>query len=393
MNAHRVIVLGVVAAVALGAALWSTQTRRPAREEAPAAAAPVVPGLEAGINDVREVRIRTAGDVLQATLVRGESGWSLAQRDGWPVDVDKLREYLLKLSRARRIEAKTDTPALYYKLGVEDIDTVDTPGVQFEIDGLAQPVKLIVGRNVPRGSGSYVREAGQAQSWQADADLAVEKSAANWLQRDLVDIASGRIERVSIAPAGGNRVEIVEAPDDARGDFQLANLPKGREPASDYVADAAAGFLAALRFDDVLKAAEAPVPDDGVTRASFATKEGLQVDATIWSADDKQHAQFAVAIDEAKLEAHASVAAEKARREAEAVAGAEAGDDADKDDAAPAGAPETGAKDEPTADPAATVRAEAEALRARFEGRTFVLPSFKTANVTKAFEDYLKPKE
>ena len=392
MNAHRVIVLGVVAVVALGAALWSSQTRRPSQEEGTGVAAPVVPGLDAKLNDVSEIRIRTAGDVLQATLVRGDAGWTLAQRDGWPVDVAKLREYLIKLARAKRIEAKTDNPALHFKLGVEEIATPDTPGVQLEIDGLAAPVKLLVGRTVPRGDASYVRMVGEAQSWQADADLTVEKTAANWLQRDVMDVASGRIERVAITPAGDSRFEIVDAPDGAPGDFELASIPKGREAASDFVADAAAGFLAALRFDDVLKASDAPAPAEGLTRASFVTEDGLTIDATLWAAGDKQHAQFAVAIDEAKAQSFAVEAQAKAKRENDASTQAQAETTSDGvSEATPPASTTDSAKD--VADRVATLRGEADALRLRVDDRTFVLPSFKTANVTKRFEDYLKPKE
>jgi hypothetical protein len=393
MKAHRVIVLGVVAAVALGAALWSSQTRRPVQEDAASTA--VVPGLQAALNEVSEVRIRTAGDVLQATLRRSDAGWTLLERDAAPVDVSRLREFLLKLAAAKRVEAKTDKPALYFKLGVEDITTADTPGVQLDLDGLAQPVKLIVGRNVPRGSGTYVRHAGEAQSWQVDADLAVEKNPANWLDRDLIDIAAGRIESVEITPATGPRIRIVDAADGAAGDFALADLPRGREAASDFVADAAAGFLASLRFDDVLRAADAEPPAEGVTRASFFTLEGLRVDVTLWSVGDKPHAQFAAALDNAKAQAYAAAAQAKAAREHEAAKAAPAAADAGAQ-SAPAPASDALAVSDPAADRAARVaalEAELAAVQARVTDKTFVLPSFKTANVTKPLEDFLKPRE
>ena len=55
MNKHRVLVLAAVAVVALGAALWSTQTRKPVQEDGEAASTPVVPGLDGGINEVSEI--------------------------------------------------------------------------------------------------------------------------------------------------------------------------------------------------------------------------------------------------------------------------------------------------------------------------------------------------
>src|SRR5690606_25907300 len=151
----------------------------------------------------------------------------------------------------------------YYRIGVEDIADAQSAATQVEIDGLAQPVKLLVGHNVQRGSGTYVRFAGDAQSWQADADLAAEKVAANWLQRALVDIAAGRIAQVEVSPAGGAKLQLARSSSDGAGDFVIANLPNGREQASEFVADATAGLLSGLRFDDVLRAADAAPPEQG----------------------------------------------------------------------------------------------------------------------------------
>jgi hypothetical protein len=404
MNKHRVLVLGVVAAAALVGALWSSQTRRPAQE--PVAAQPVVPGLAESINDVSAVRIRTAGDVLEATINKTDAGWVLAERD-WPVDANLLREYLLKLAAARRIEAKTDKPALYYKLGVEDIATKDTPGAQLELDGLKPPVKLIVGRNVARGTGHYVRHVGEAQSWQTDADLALEKNAANWLQRDLLDIAAGRVQRARVVPAQGAPIEIVRAAPGGAGDFALANLPRGREPASEFVADATAGLLAGLRFDDVSKRGEATPPAEGVTRAEFVANDGVTVKLDAWVAQDKTWARFDASLDEAAAAQWVEQEQAKAVREHEAVvaaaskpaaepAPAKDGEAVDEKPAAPAAAP---AAPLAVSDPAkdreqrlAALRTEVETLNARFAERSFVLPPFKATQLVKSLEDYLKPK-
>ncbi len=405
MNAHRVLVLGVVAVVALGAALWSSQTRRPAQEVL--ASQPLVAGLEAGINEVSQVRVRLAGDALQATLKRVDGGgWVLTERDDYPVDVNVLRQYLLKLARAKRVEAKTDNPALYYRLGVEEIGAKDVVGAQVELDGLAQPIKLIIGRNVVRGTGSYVRHAGEAQSWQVDADLAVERVAANWLQRDLVDIAAGRVQRVHVTPAAGPAVEIVRAAEGSAGDFALASLPKGREAATDFVADAAAGFLSGLRFDDVLRATDATPPETGVTRATFATQEGISIEVAAWPEGDKARAQFTATLDESVAGAFVAEAQAKAARERAAVQAQAAATltPVREDSAEKTSATETAATDSNAAKPAvsepvkdseqrlAALRAEIAAMNARFKDKTFVLPAFKAGNLTKTLEGYLKPK-
>ncbi len=406
MNKHKLAVLGVVAAVALVAALWSTQTRRPVQE----ALAPqsLVPNLEQQLNDVSTVRIRGAGDQVLATLVRGTDGWTLTEKGGYAVDVSKLRAYLLKLAQARRVEEKTSTPALYDRLGVEPMSDKQAYGAQLELEGIEPPVKLIVGRNVPRGSGTYVRFVDEAQSWEVSGDLAVERVPANWLQRDLTDIAATRIERVDVTPAKGPAVHIVRAAPGSAGDFAVADIPKGREVASEYVADATAGVLSGLRFDDLLAASEAPMPAEGVTKTKFVAEDGVVVDLTSWVVEDKTRATFVASLDEAKAEAFVQKAQEKAEAEraaqaakpadAATAAGDEPADEAPSEEAQSDEAKPVTTEPAP-ADPAAdreqrlaALRDEVAKLNARFTGWVYVLPPFKAENLNKPLESYLKPK-
>lgn len=340
MNAHKLIVLGGVALVALAAALWSTGTRMPVQSEA--ASETVVPGLETQLNAVTAVRVRGVDDQVLVTLVRDADGWTVQER-GWPADVPKLREYLLKLAQARRVEEKTSNPALYDRLGVEPLDAPQAYGVLLELDGIEPPVRLLIGRNVQRGSGNYVRFADQPQSWEASADLAVERNPANWLLRDLTDVPATRIERVEVQPSEGPAIRIERAPAGATGDFIVANLPKGREAVSEFIADATAGMLSGLRFDDLVDNAEPPA--SGLTQATFTTDDGLIVTSTSWVNDEKTYARFTAAVDENKA-----------------------------------------------GDRAAALREEAAMLAKRFENRTFVLPPYKADVLARPLERYLKPK-
>jgi hypothetical protein len=328
MNRHKLMVLGGVAVVALAAALWSTNTRKPVQEGAPSEA--VVPGLEAKLNDLTTVRVRGPGDQVLATLVRGEAGWSVQERAGYPADVAKLRAYLLKLAQARRVEEKTANPELYFKLGVEPMSTAEAAGAQLELEGIEPPVRLIVGHNVPRGSGTYVRFADQPQSWEANADLAVERNPVNWLQRDLVDVQAGHVTKIDVQPVEGPAVHVVRAEGSAGGEFKLAEIPKGREPASEFVADGIAGLLSGLRFDDVLPGADTEPPAK-VQTTVFTLDDGQALTIASWEHDGKTYARLSVA----------------------------------KPD---------------------------DVLSKRFEGHTFVLPPYKADTLNKPLEGYLKPK-
>jgi hypothetical protein len=414
MTPRSTLFLAIAAVALAGGALWISDSRRPQQEASLQQAA--VPGLSARLGDVDKVVIRGAGDAVLATLERGEQHWRLVERD-YPADAATLRSLLLNLAEARRVAAKTAKPELYERLGVEDVSAADAQGVKLEISGGGEPLAVILGQNVPTGSGTYLRLANEAQSWQIDKNVAVEKTTANWLQKDLADIQPNRIQGVSVS-FGKDIVEIV-ANDSADGDFILANLPRGREPQSDFVADATAGFLQGLRIDDVATAEAQPVVEPQ-RNAVFRTKDGLDITVSSWTASDKAWAQFAVSLDEvraaAAIEAEqakakaeweareaAANAAKPAAAEAPAADGETAGDAAAAAAAADAPAADTAelAPEKPAAvaDPAAyresrlaELRKEVDTLSARFAGRSFALPSYKSGNLNRELEAYLKPK-
>lgn len=414
MTPRSTLFLAIAAVALAGGALWISDSRRPQQEAS--LQQPAVPGLAERLGNVDKVVIRGAGDAVLATLERGEQHWRLVERD-YPADAATLRSLLLNLAEARRVAAKTSKPELYERLGVEDVSNAEAQGVKLEISGGGEPLAVILGQNVPTGTGTYLRLANEAQSWQIDKNVAVEKTTANWLQKDLADIQPNRIQAVTVTH-GKDTVEIV-ANDSADGDFILANLPRGREPQSDFVADATAGFLQGLRIDDVASAESQPVVEPQ-RNAVFRTKDGLDIAVTSWTANDKAWAQFGVSLDEAR--AVAAIEAEQAKAKAEweareaaanaatpaeadapAADGETAGDAAAPGAAADAPAADTAelAPEKPAAvaDPAAyretrlaELRKEVEKLSTRFAGRSFALPSYKSGNLNRELEAYLKPK-
>lgn len=412
----KLVRLALVAVVALAIAIWIGQARAP-KHEVPGVAAAVA-GLSEGVNDVKQVRIVGAGDRTIATLARGDAGWTVVEK-GYPADVTKVRELLLKLADAKLVEPKTSVKESYPKLGVEDVSAPDAKGVRLEIEGLKEPAKLIVGNyNGRSGDGTFVRRAGEARSWLAKGNLAIDKDAANWLQRELVDVSSTRIAAVEIAHAG--KTLRAFKTDAAAPNYQVADVPKGRELSSEFVANGLASVLSGLRFDDVVKAGTIEPGDAKAYDVKYTTFEGVVVHAKAFERDGKDYASFSASLDEAAANAwidsmQAKAAADHAARtaaseEAAKVAAADAAKEAAKDAvatpegatpaAATASTPPAPAVEAPLAvtDPArdreqqlAKLRDEVAALNRKFEGWTFVLPNYKFANMNKTLEDLLKP--
>lgn len=377
MNSKTVIGLGVAAAIAIGIAAAISVSRKPVAETAQRAGE-VLPGLSERINDVKRISLTGPGQKLLVTLDRTDQGWTLAEKGGYRADAGKVREYLLKLSQAQLTEQKTANEQRYAEIGVTDISAADAKGVLVALEGLPQPAQLIVGIVNARGDSTYVRRAGEKQSWLAKGGLIPDKTAANWLDKRIVDLPATRVREVAWTQPDGKSVRVVK---DKASDtnYRLADMPKGREPASEFAANSQATTLAGLNFDDVLPAAEAAPPADGkVYRATFAGYDGIVVEMTGWKKNDAFQARFTVRKDEAAFEA--SVAA--ASPAPDANAGGSAATDSAKENVDPA-------KDK--ADRAARLDAEIAELAKRFDGWTFVLPAYKAANFDKGVEEFLKP--
>jgi hypothetical protein len=393
MSANRLILVGALAVLLLAVALWIAGSRLPAQQAQ--VNEPLAPGLAARLNDVERVRIVGAGAKVLVTMERAADGWGLVERGGYPVDTAKLRALLLDIAEARRVEAKTRNPDLHERIGVEDIAIEDASGEQVEIEGGGEAVRIIVGAGAARERGSFVRHAGEAQSWQIDRALKVDREPVSWLQRDLVDILVERIEAVEVQPASGPRIAITRSQDSA-GDFRLAELPAGREQASEFVADATAGLLSSLRFDDVFAADTVEVDNDSLRRSRFLLRDGLRIEIDSWPAQGKTVARFEAALDEAQLaarvdaETRAAHAAWQARIDTDAVASA-AEDTADTE-LAPAPPLAVSAPDAFRAQQRQQVQAEVDALNQRFAQRVFILPAFKAGNLNRDLEAYLRPR-
>ncbi|HVT32678.1 MAG TPA: DUF4340 domain-containing protein [Rhodanobacteraceae bacterium] len=408
MNQKTLIGLAVAALIAIVAAVLLNRSNRPESEGSASEAKTryLVPSLRDHVNDVDKLVVTGAEGKTVATLTRGASGWSLAEKGGYAVDTGKLREFLLKLADAKLLEQKTSNKDKYATLGVEDVSGKDAKGAEVEIGGLAQPIKLIIG-NVGARGGTFVRRAGEAESWLASGSLTIEKKPENWLRKDLADIAASRIASVDITQADGKSVRIAKS---AEGDanFKLENVPKGREPGSDYTVNGPASMLAGLRLEDVVPAKDAPAPEKPL-KARFATFDGLAIDVTAWEKDGKDYASFAASVDDKAAAEHIDAQQAKAKQDYDAAASAAkptAPATADAKDASkPAEAKTDTAAAEPpkpeaVADPAkdreqklVALKKEADDLDARFKDWTFVLPAYKYAAINKATDDLLKPIE
>jgi len=267
----QLLSLVVAGAVLVGAGLWLA-SRQGAGGSAEDAQGAVLPLHQTDLNAVTRLRI-FKGDGSHATLVRAADRWLVGER-GYPADTGQVRKLLLDLSSLQVEEQKTDDPALYPKLGVEEPKGAKSTSTGLTIDLNGRTFGLIIGH--PSGTRSvYLRVAGQARSVLATPQLAPDADPRHWLDRTLLDIAPDRVTQVDLKPPGGPEYTLkrAAAAGPGGGEYTVTPLPKGRELSDPQAPASQAGALAGLQLDDVRKAGTAAA----TAHATFRTSDGLSI--------------------------------------------------------------------------------------------------------------------
>lgn len=381
-----------VATLAIVAIAFAVQHARKPVSDFSEQAGPLVADLGDHLNDVSRLVVTSANKKVDVTLENRDGTWVVDEKGGYPADLGKLREYLLKVADTRLIERKTAKSDRYADLGVSGISDPKAKGIAVDIGGLKEPVGFITGIFNAQSGGTFVRRSSEAQSWLASGNLIPEKNPANWLYKELVDIPSERIASVTITHADGKVLRVFKNKA-SEPHYTIADLPKGREPSSEFAANGLAAVLADLKIDDVASSKQVPVADK-VTDVRYATFDGVIVDAKAWQVGDKHYVAFGASKDnelaqqfvDAELAKPAAVAAvDESKPESK---GEEAAKSAEKTEAKAAPDPARNREQR-----LAAIKSEVDKLNAAFAGWSFVLPGYRIGDINKTMDELLKPLE
>jgi hypothetical protein len=368
------------------------------------------PDLKDRLAEVSAVTIVDADS--EVTVTRTEAGWIIPEKDGYAADTGALRDLLLAIAEARKLEQKTSNSEYYERLGVEDPAEEGSTGVLVTSKDLGDADFALILGDAVQGEYRYVRVANAAESWLVDRNPDVPQGAGGWLAPAILDIPSSRIESASITHGDGSRIRIRKSDPEA-ANFEVLDIPEGRELSYPSVANGIAGALSGLTLEDVRKTA----PSDGAgapaaggtTLTEYTTFDGLRitiassVEAGAESAESAESEQ-----QETWLTVAASVVAVPGgnAEEPETTATPEPGVEEPQTAATPeSGAgPETAAAPEPGVEEPQTAAApeqaderdpaeEAAAINARAAGWQYRIAEYKANQLKRLWEDLLKAEE
>jgi Domain of unknown function (DUF4340) len=247
-----------------------------------------LPALSARLGDVASVEVQRTG--LDLTFVRDGDNWLVAQKSNYPADPGKIRRIVLALADMTLAEPKTSKPGLYPRLEVEDPGKGKSTLVAIKDKSEADIARLIVGKHAydrlgQGNDGVYVRKPGDPRSWLGRGSLDFSADLPNWLVRRIVDIPAAKVAKVTVTQPDGTALTLSRAKPDTK--FALDNPPKDAKYKSDMALGEPAMALETLDLEDVQPAAKLPVPDKGVTAASYTTFDGLTVNVKLFQHDNK----------------------------------------------------------------------------------------------------------
>jgi hypothetical protein len=238
----------------------------------------LLPGLAAVVNELDYVRLTAGGGEVIATLELDDGFWRVLEASSYAADWATLRALLFDLSRAEVIEEKTSNPEFYSRLGVEDVSQDGASGLLIEFAPDSGIPKLILGKQATGREGQYVRIQSEGRSALIGRKLDVPRDRLQWLNRDIIDIADSETVEVTITHPDGESLSVSKTSTDD-SDFQLQDIPKGRELKSSWTANALGGSLSSLRLEDVMPAVD--IDWSGAIALSLLTADGLRVNADL----------------------------------------------------------------------------------------------------------------
>jgi Domain of unknown function (DUF4340) len=268
MNTGQFRVLGIAVVFLLAGLVAVTFSNR---QGEPPEHGLLFPDLKSRINDISQVSISKPGETLTITNESGK--WVLAERRNYPADTGKLRQLLLALADASKLEQKTSNPEMYARLGVED-PGVESKGQEIRIIGPETETALIIG-NLAQRKYRYVRIPGQAESWLIDQNPNIPSDAGGWLLQPVLDIDSSLVRSVTITHGDSETIHVEKA-DSKASNFDVADIPAGRELSYPSVANGIAGVLSKLNLQDVAPAADGDA-GESPARTVFTTFDGLEI--------------------------------------------------------------------------------------------------------------------
>ncbi len=281
MTPKHFLALAAAAAVSLVVALIVYSSSVP-WSHATLNGVPLFKSLRDAPPQIARIEVEQGSDKL--TLQHKGKDWVLKQHELFPATPEKVRAFLVSLSDAELVEAKTQRKDRYALLGLEDPHGHNAASRLVRlIDDKGQTVaEAVIGkqRSDAFGSGkggTYVRRPGEAQTWLVNTEINTGVTLRDWVKPNLFKARPRDVKSITVKSPGKDDLNIALSADGS--DHVLKDIPAGMRIKYANSIDDIAEAASSIDFDDVKKLDEAPTGE--VSTVTLQLANGLKCDFKI----------------------------------------------------------------------------------------------------------------
>lgn len=283
MTPKHFAILAATAAISLITAI-AVYTSRTAWTPDTAGAGRLLPNLAADAGKVERI-VLTQGD---RNLVMEKSGdqWLMKSRDGYPASTEKVRALLIALTEAKLLEPKTRVSERFATLEVDDPTgkTSNARLIKLETASGTVLAEIIAGKQrtshaesqmgspAAGSSGTYVRHAGDNQSWLVSTSIVGSAALKDWSNARVFETETEKISRLTVEVQGEPPYEIKRG---AEGTHELTAVPAGKKIKYVNMIDNIVEAASFLDLESVRKQAGNQGGEAGTV--TFETDNGLKI--------------------------------------------------------------------------------------------------------------------
>ncbi len=240
------------------------------------------------INDVAHIRIKSVSGELN--LKKSETGWTVAERDGYPADAGAAAEFLRTVWDLKIVQSPEIGESQYGRLSLIDPDKggsentatvvsfLDAGGKELSSLWLGKPVERSSGQPSPFGgpstteTGRYVKTGDEAAVHLVSETFSdIETEPSEWLKEDFFKVEKVKTIALQTGTAADDWKLIRE---EENGDFTLVGAKEGEELDPVKVGSMKNAF-SSPRFEDVIVGDEAKEKAPDKTSFVIETFDGF----------------------------------------------------------------------------------------------------------------------
>ena len=296
MNMRILIALVFAVAVISVGAYFFSQERQALQSEA-YTGGPLLPDLQAQVNNVDAVRLQSQeGGVIN--LVRQGGIWVVKDHYNYRANPDRVSILLKQVATLEKIEPKTAKPQNHARLNLDDPAGENALGTRITLKANGEEVAdVVIGLVSPpdHGGGTFVRLFSEDQTWLAKDEVKPRRRLLDLLDRSVVNVDGRRIRSVHIQRSAVKNDEkesiTISKETPSQDKYNLsASIPAGFQPKADHELSSIARVPDFMVLEDVKPATD--LKWDHPVETIFETFDGLrltfrsavQKDGKVWSA-------------------------------------------------------------------------------------------------------------